>query len=292
MARKYSAKRRVIKKRKNNKYIPKGSKTIKKRRILRGGDSNSKSKDDNNDIGFIILRCVRNKQQNILYKDSYEAVRKYYPDVKIVIIDDNSDKTVLDEYHMTNVEVINSEYPGAGEYLPYWYLLNRKMFKKAIFLQDSMILNSKIPYEEVNDYMFLYEVPNSVDRNNKYIYEFLDTTKVPNELKSRVESGNWRGCWGSMMIITLEFLEKLESVTGISKWIEQINNRTMRIALECAIGIACMHVNSNKERFSAFGKFTDMAIMKDPGNEKYTLDMYLQDKTRIKDSIIKVWNKR
>ena len=244
------------------------------------------------DVGFIVLRCVRKKEQNTLYKECYEAIRKYHPDLKIVIIDDNSDKNVLEnDYPMTNVEIIESEYPAAGEYLPYWYLLQRKMFKKAIFIQDSMILNTKIPYEGVDDYMFLYENPN-INGNHSELNMLLDNTKVPNELKARVERGDWRGCWGSMMIITSDFLQKLEDVVGISKWKEFINNRTMRMVLEAAIGIVCMHVNSNKDKFNVFGMSGDMNVMKEPGNEKYTLAMYLADKTRIKDSIIKIWNAR
>ena len=243
-------------------------------------------------VGFIVTRCVKKPHHNMLFKECYQAIRKYHPDLKIIFIDDNSDMDILDKtYKMHNVEIIASEYPAAGEYLPYWYLLKRKMFKKAIFLQDSMILNKRVPYEEVDDYMFLYELDNTCVYDNE-LNNLLANTKIPDALTSLKKSGKWRGCWGSVMVITSSFIDDLEDVIGISKWKNQINNRPMRIGLESAIGISCMYLNSNKNKYSLYGPIFDMNVMKDPGNEKYTLDMYLEDKSRIKDSIIKIWNGR
>lgn len=256
--------------------------------VRSGGASDTPQED----VGFIMLRCVRKKEQNTLYKECYEAIRKYHPDLKIVIIDDNSDKSVLEsDYPMTNVEIIESEYPTAGEYLPYWYLLQRKIFKKAIFVQDSMILNTKIPYENVEDFMFLYETGN-VTGYQEETKQLLENTIIPEKLRSIYDSGNWRGCWGSMTVITSDFLSKIEESIGISKWKDIIRSRGLRIGLESAIGICCVYLKGNDRGMSLFGKSDDMNVMKDPGNEKYTLDMYLADKTRIKDSIIKIWNGR
>ena len=242
------------------------------------------------EIGFFIPRCVRKPEHNILYKECYEAVRRYHPDVKIIFIDDNSDKEVLVEHEMTNVEIIQSEYRAGGEYLCYWYMLERKPFKKAIFIQDSMILNGSIPYERVDDYMFLYEFP-SVNLSSTALHSLLDATKNPEEIKSYCMQGVWKGCWGSMMIVTGEFINRLEDTFGISNWVTIIHSREYRMALESAIGVLCSFLQP-KDTVSIFGQSSDMNVMKYPGNEKHTLDMYLADKKRIKDSIIKVWNGR
>jgi hypothetical protein len=245
-----------------------------------------------------MLRCVRKKQQNILYKECYKAIRKYHPYLKIVIIDDNSDKNVLEnDYPMRNVEIIESEYPAAGEYLPYWYLLQRKMFKKAIFLQDSMILNTRIPYEKVDDYMFLYEFQSNNPKYHNFIHNegiinLLKITKDPKGIIQYYNTGEWKGCWGSMMVITSEFIVALEEKIGITGWKGIINTRAQRMSLEGAIGISCMYLKRNKVKYSLFGDWCDSKTFEDPGNEKHTLDMYLGDKTRIKDSIIKIWNGR
>jgi hypothetical protein len=43
----------------------------------------------NDNVGFIITRCLKNFEHNALYKESYAAIRKFHPDLKIVIIDDS-----------------------------------------------------------------------------------------------------------------------------------------------------------------------------------------------------------
>jgi hypothetical protein len=47
------------------------------------------------DYGFIILRHVRDELTNKYWQLSYDSIRNIYPDVKVVIIDDNSDNKYL-----------------------------------------------------------------------------------------------------------------------------------------------------------------------------------------------------
>lgn len=244
------------------------------------------------EVGFIVTRCVKKGSQNALYRECYEAIRRFHPDLKIIFIDDNSNKDVLEEYPMTNVEIIQSEYPAAGEYLPYWYLLQYKMFKKSIFLQDSMILNARIPYEEVDDYKFIYEfTADRLEFNEVNI--LIDGCLKPNEMRYLYDSNLWAGCWGSTMVITSDFLQKVEDTLEISRWSKLINTRNMRMGLERGIALACIFTKGNNEGFSLYGNINDMGTFKDPElNSKHTLEMYLGDKTRIKDSIIKIWNGR
>lgn len=248
--------------------------------------------EEQEEVGFIVTRCVRKALQNILYKECYEAIRRFHPDLKIIFIDDNSDKEILEEYPMVNVEIIQSEYPAAGEYLPYWYLLQRKMFKKAIFLQDSMILNARIPYEQVDDYKFIYEFPADRQEFNE-VNTLINETSKPNELRELYNSNMWAGCWGSTMVITSEFLQKVEETLEISRWSQIINTRNMRMGLEQSIGLACIYTKGNSQGFSLYGNIHDMGTFKDPElKNRHSLEMYLADKTRIKDNIIKIWNGR
>jgi hypothetical protein len=244
------------------------------------------------EVGFIVTRCVRRVEQNTLYKECYEAIRRFHPELKIIFIDDNSNKDVLEEYDMDNVEIIQSEYPTAGEYLPYWYLLQRKMFKKAIFMQDSMILNNRIKYEGVDDFRFLFEFPSDRYEVNE-VNILIDNTSKPKELRTLYNSNNWSGCWGSTMVITSEFLQKVEYTLQISKWSKVINTRNMRMGLERGIALACIYTSGNSVNNSLFGNVYETQTFKDPElNSKHSLKMYLEDKTRIKDPIIKIWNGR
>ena len=249
------------------------------------------------DVGFIVTRCVRKPEHNILYQDCYAAIRKFHPDLKIIFIDDNSDKTVLEEIPMMNVEIIQSDYPAAGEFLPYYYLLTRRLFSKAIILQDSMILNTRIPYETVNNYMFLYYV--LYDKNivcHSYHFtlfkELLRNTKIPDALEDFYNNEpSPPVCWGTCSVMTLNFLEEIEDKVGILQWKSIIHNRDYRMVLECAMGLICTYLKK-KNPYSLFGCYEDLQVIKEFGNEKYRLNIYLLDKTYIKDSIIKVWNTR
>ena len=247
---------------------------------------------DTQEVGFIVTRCVRKAEQNMLYRECYESIRKFHPGLKIIFIDDNSNKEVLEEFPMENVEIIQSEYPAAGEYLPYWYLLQRKMFKKAIILQDSMILNRGISYEGVDDFKFIFEF--TPDRQElDEVTALINSSSKPSELRSLYDTNNWVGCWGSTMVITSDFLQKVEETLQISAWSRIINTRSMRMGLERGIALACIYTRGGNADNSLFGSIYDTQTWKDPElNSKHSLDMYMKDKTRIKDPIIKIWNGR
>ena len=262
--------------------------------LKKEGYSNYKT---GNDVGFIVTRCVRKPEHNMLYQDCYAAIRKFHPDLKIVFIDDNSDKTILEEIPMVNVEIIQSEYPAAGEFLPYYYLLTRRLFSKAIIMQDSMILNTRIPYETVDDYIFFYYGLYGKNEIHPMVKELLRTTKIPDTLKDFYNNeSSPQSCWGTCSIMTLNFLQEIEDKVGILQWKSQINNRGYRMALESAMGLICTYLK-RKSPSSIFGYFDDWPIVKDHGNENYRIKNYLEDRMNIKEgnskySIIKVWNTR
>ncbi len=244
-----------------------------------------------------MTRCVRKPEHNRLYKESYKYIRQRYPNVKIVIIDDNSDKKILEEMPMENVEIIQSEFPGAGEYLPYYYTLTRKLFKKAILIQDSMFLNSNINFDSLTDYKLLYYFDEEDKNDKNYVGNLIKQIEVlsrKDELMDFYKSRNWVSCWGGAAGITLEFLERLERELSISKLKDVIKNRDDRIAFEHLIGLVCMFLkNKPRNEVSFFGSFQDTILRRDPTlNGLYNFDMYLKDPVRIKESLIKVWNGR
>jgi len=262
---------------------------IRMSRRQRGGSS-----DVMQDIGFIIPRCVKKKEHNILFKECYNAIRKYHPTVKIVFIDDNSDKRLLEDYPMKNVEIIPSEYIGAGEYLPYYYLLTRKLFKKAILLQDSMILNSALPIDTVDRYKFLFYYKAREAGSDPT--PLLQITKKPQELVSLYKSGRWSGCWGSSMIITYDFLKQIEDTIGILRWKDLINTRDMRVKLESAIALACIYLNNDPlpESNTVAGHCYELQVMREYNmiGKNFDLRAYLEKESKIHDKIIKVFNAR
>ena len=89
----------------------------------------------------------------------------------------------------------------------------------------------------------------------------------------------------------------MESKIGISHFItmiiddEYFKKRDYRMVLESTMAFLCFYLK-RKDPYSLFGNITDFQTVKEFPNEGYRLENYLQDKTYIKDGIIKVWNTR
>ena len=108
------------------------------------------------DIGFIILRNVYTIDRNKYWIKCYNCIRKFYPENKILIIDDNSKSKLIRKKKLYNTIIIKSKYPKRGELLPYFYYLKNKLFDKAIILHDSVFINKKLNLK-FKKYKFLWE---------------------------------------------------------------------------------------------------------------------------------------
>jgi len=189
-----------------------------------------------NKDGFIMLRHVNDELTNQYWNHSYRCIRNFYPENIIMIIDDNSDLSFLKEEQLLyNVVVINSEYHGRGELLPYYYYLENKLFDKAIIIHDSVFINKYIQCDNVKDYKILWSFKHYWDDPEKetiMINLFNDS-----ELTSFYKNKDlWKGCFGGMSIITHEYLTFLNSKYEISKLLDVILNRVNRYSFERVIG--------------------------------------------------------
>ena len=122
------------------------------------------------EYGFIVTRCVRSETHSYLWKECYSYIREHFPTASILIIDDHSNQTLIDQAFsgaMTKTTVIASElHPGAGEILPYYYYYkqdkDKPAFRKAVILQDGMFIIEKEPIasaiKATNDYRFLWYI--------------------------------------------------------------------------------------------------------------------------------------
>jgi hypothetical protein len=87
---------------------------------------------DVDDFGFIITRHVNNESVNKVWISCISQIRKFYPDVLIVIIDDNSNYEFIHypDNFLDNCIVVDSEYKRSGELLPYYYFYHNRIYKK------------------------------------------------------------------------------------------------------------------------------------------------------------------
>lgn len=187
-------------------------------------------------LGFIILRHVNNEITNRYWIHCYKCIRNYYQENKILIIDDNSNYEYITSEILYNTKIINSEYHGRGELLPYYYYLYNKEFDTAIIIHDSVFINKKIDFS-VNNYKVLWEFGHEWDQieNEVEMINMFDNL----ELKQFYEKKNkWKGCFGAMCIITHDYLVHINNNFKISKLIDYIKNKYNRQSFERVI--ACL----------------------------------------------------
>lgn len=104
---------------------------------------------------------MRNVLHEELWRESYRCIRALFPYAPIVIIDDYSNMTLVDQnFAMTDAFVVPSELPpGKGEALPYLYFRKHRPFKKAVMLNDGMFILQREPLwsalQNTTDYRFL-----------------------------------------------------------------------------------------------------------------------------------------
>ena len=189
-----------------------------------------------NNFGFIVLRHVNNKLTNRYWLKCVESIRKYYPDVLIVIIDDNSNYDYVSNVNFANVRVLNSKFKKRGELLPYYYYSQYNFFDNAVIIHDSVFVNKYIDFS-VNNYKLLWEFEHNwdqIDDETKMIDIFEDI-----ELKSFYENKSlWKGCFGCMTIINHDFLVKVNEKYNFGKLIDLITTRYNRCSFERVL--ACL----------------------------------------------------
>ena len=202
-------------------------------------------------FGFIILRHVTDPKTNEYWKHSYDCVRRFYPNAPIMIIDDNSTQEHVDTAKvLKNTTIQQSEFPGRGEFLPYYYFLKLKPFDIAIILHDSVFINERINFS-VSKFCALWDFEHTWDQTedeSRLIQVFEDAA-----LTSFHENKDaWKGCFGGMSIITHEHLSQVNAKHDISKLIPLILTRYNRCSFERVI--ACLMQAGEP---SIFGKIHD-----------------------------------
>jgi hypothetical protein len=250
-------------------------------------------------FGFIMTRHVNSELSNKYWNHSVKLIRTFYPDKKIVIIDDNSNQNLVKadfDYH--NVEIIQSEFTGRGELLPYYYYIKNKFFDNAVIIHDSVFFHIKINFEKLIHFNVL-----PLWHFNKYTENKTDTIKIASKLKNYhnikdkvlnemmtcTKNDIWYGCFGCQTFINYEFLLKIEDKYNITSLIPFVLCRSDRCCLERIIGI--IFYTENQKIIYQKSIFGDIKKYLKWG---YTFNEYIIDlkKGTIKQPVIKVWTGR
>jgi hypothetical protein len=192
------------------------------------------------DLGFIIGRCIRNENHIDLCFRCFQSIRKFYPIAKVLIIDDNScvkDTHIYDQ----NTYIFDSTYHGRGEYGLYYYYYKLRPFERAVMLHDSMIIHKKliIPDQDVI-YLWHFEPERWEHETMMEMYKII----LDHELFNPYLHNTLYSCFGICSIIKLSFLDRLVGETTFLTWLDVVDTRKKRCAMERIFAMYCEKVNA------------------------------------------------
>lgn len=251
-------------------------------------------------FGFIITRHVNSEKTNKYWNHCVKCLRTFYPQKKIIIIDDNSNTNfVKAEFNYINVTIIQSDFKGRGELLPYYYFLKNKFFKNAVIIHDSVFFHKRVNFEnflgkKVIPLWFFY--PDKENLNN--------TLRIANNLKNSMgivqkinidknvlgmPYSKWYGCFGGQSFINHDFLLFLEQKYSITNMISIVLCREDRCSFERVLG--CLFFTENQQILNSKSIFGDIMKYQQWG---YTFESYETDlkRRKVPRTVVKVWTGR
>jgi hypothetical protein len=204
------------------------------------------------ELGFIVLRHVNNELTNEYWAHCYNCIRKYYPESHVLIIDDNSNYDFIKNIDLYKTTIINSEYHGRGELLPYYYYLHNKLFDTAVIIHDSVFINSNIDLN-VDKCKILWSFEHHWD-NYEDELELISSFNDMELFSFYANKDLWKGCLGGMSIIRHDYLKFVNNKYDISKLLDLVLTRSNRCSFERVI--ACLLLINNKSE-SLLGNIHD-----------------------------------
>ena len=190
-------------------------------------------------FGFIILRHVNSPETDMYWQECHACIRKYYPTTQIVIIDDNSNRIFLTVKDLDNTIIVESEFPGRGELLPYYYYSRNKWFDTAVILHDSVFIQKHIDFVAgLDSYRHIWDFEHTWDNQIDDITSLLQLSNMKDLVQLYVNKDSWHGCFGCMSIITHTCIETIDAKYQLCNLLDFTTTREYRCAFERVI--ACM----------------------------------------------------
>jgi hypothetical protein len=254
---------------------------------------------DKSNFGFIITRHVMCERTNKYWNKCVWCIRRFYPLKKIIIIDDNSNYDfVKAEFDYANIEVIQSEFKGRGELLPYYYFIKNKFFDNAVILHDSVFIHRRIHFEKllglkVIPLWFFYPDKENVNNTLRISNNLMNSIPIKQKIILNdnilgLTHSKWYGCFGVQSFINHEFLIYLENKYKISNMITAVKCREDRCSLERIFG--CIFFTENQKILNKKSLFGDIMKYQKWG---YSYDEYENDfKNKKVKKVVKVWTGR
>lgn len=199
--------------------------------------------------GFIITRHVNSTKTNLYWNECVKRLRHFYPTKEIIVIDDNSNEEfVKDFYKLDHIRFIKSEFNGAGELLPYYYLHKHKFFPAAVIIHDSVFFQARIKFEALEKMPIMPLWHFDYQEDLGHALRLMRNMKNTNIIKSKLNNDTvqslsfkkrdkWRGCFGVQAYVSLPFIESIHNKYNVMSMVHIIKNRKDRCSLERIMGI-------------------------------------------------------
>ena len=227
--------------------------------------STASSSVTDDSLGFIMIRHVSSKVTDLYWKESYSAIRRFYPSAPVIIVDDSSNREFLHEnIHLTRCTIIyDTENKGRAELLPYYYFHKLKPFSRAVILHDSVFLQAPINVQMDSashpGIQFLWSIPHyHEDTIQTEIHELIDALPVKDREDVRSmyyhTKSDWTGTFGVMSIVDWAWLDEVEQRYRLfENWFPVLKNREYRCGLERVFGLVAYHHFKGHVRPPLFG---------------------------------------
>jgi hypothetical protein len=225
-------------------------------------------------FGFIVLRHVNSPKTNLYWNHCVQCIQRHYPCAQIVIIDDNSNPIFLKtECNVSEIIIVNSEFKGRGEILPYYYFIKEQWFDNAVIIHDSVFFQKRIHFESLcgkpvvplwtfeanNEHMQNVKRLAAQLNNNSRILNVLSDTGIPTLQKK------WTGCFGAMCFINARYLLSINARYNLTILVKHIKCRDDRCGLERVLGII---FSSETSAFGDIFKYGTWGLTYDEYNSK------------------------
>ncbi|KAK3235926.1 hypothetical protein CYMTET_53903 [Cymbomonas tetramitiformis] len=194
---------------------------------------------------FIILRHMSAFRHRALWRTSYAHLRYLYPHNRIIILDDHS--TVQDGCS-DGIEIIQSEFKGRGEVLPYYYFHKLKLGESMLYIFDSIFVQKAL---DLSQPQVMWTAKHEWDSPSHL--NLFTGMKNPAALKS-LKLEEWDVAFGAMSFVTWDMVHDLdERFSFFDALLPRVHNRPTRMDFERVWGRAMSLYN-----FSAISMFGDL----------------------------------
>jgi hypothetical protein len=235
---------------------------------------------------FVILRNIQKTSDNDLWLACYHSIRQFYTN-QIIIIDDNSSVNTVNG-KLVNTEIIQSEFNGAGEILPYYYFNKEKWADTMIFMHDSMVLHRLFTDNELDhEVVFHWHFKETNEVVTKKTLSLLASITKSKEIEEFAKSNTWIGAFGCSGIIDYTVVSMLEEKYKISKLVAVIRTRKQRELVERILGIL---LSFEKKVASNFGDILNYPYKFEANNLQTSL--YNISQVNYNTAIVKLWRGR